>query len=56
MGKNRVPVEAIREAMIYFIKERNISVPVVLKTVDISRSRLYDATVRCQRQLWLICW
>lgn len=42
MGKNRVPVEAIREAMIYFIKERNISVPVVLKTVDISRSRLYD--------------
>lgn len=42
MGKNRVPVDAIRDAMIYFIKERNISVPVVLKTVDISRSRLYD--------------
>jgi len=42
MSKNRLPAEAIREAMIYFVKERKVSVPVILKHVDISRSRLYD--------------
>jgi transcriptional regulator with XRE-family HTH domain len=42
MGKNRIPVEALREAIIYFVKERKVSVPMILRNVDISRSRLYD--------------
>ena len=42
MGKNRVPAEAVRNALIHFIKKRNISIPIILKSVDISRSRLYD--------------
>ncbi|KAA8434244.1 helix-turn-helix domain-containing protein [Weissella sagaensis] len=42
MEKNRVPAEAVRNALIHFIKKRNISIPRILESVDISRSRLYD--------------
>lgn len=34
--------EMLRESVIYFIKERDISISNILKNVDISRSRLYD--------------
>ncbi|TYC49114.1 hypothetical protein ESZ50_07660 [Weissella muntiaci] len=40
--KNKIPADSLRAAIIYFIKERRISIPVVLDNVDISRSRLYD--------------
>jgi transcriptional regulator with XRE-family HTH domain len=32
----------LRDAVIYFIRERNVSVPTILEHVEISRSRLYD--------------
>lgn len=42
MSVNKLPEEDLRDAIIYFIKERHVSIPKILEDVDISRSRLYD--------------
>ncbi|GAK30197.1 hypothetical protein WOSG25_012940 [Weissella oryzae SG25] len=39
---NKIPATALRTAIIYFIKERHVSIPNILKNVNVSRSRLYD--------------